>query len=186
MNCLLRLLVVIGLFGGMAFSQTLGDLARQNRQAKRKSAARVYTNDDIPSATLKEAKTADADAANSGDEAKSSGKSAAENGDKKSDPDEATRKKWDDYKKRVADQKAKIDLLQREVDVAQKEQQIQISEYYSDAGRQLRDTKAWAEQQQKTQDVIDAKLKVLQDAKDSLTGIQDDGKKDNVPGSYLE
>ncbi len=194
MNCLLRLLVVIGLLGGMAFSQTLGDVARQNRQTKRKPAAHVYTNDDIPAATLKEAsaKATDADAKTddaSKDAAagKPSDKTTTENGDKKSgDPDEATRKKWDDYKKRVADQKATIDLLQREVDVLQKEQQIQIAEYYSDAGNRLRDTKAWAEQQQKNQDKIDAKSKDLQDARDALVALQDEGKKENVPASYLE
>lgn len=182
MNCLLRLLIVVGLLGGMAFSQSLGDVARQSRRLKRKPAAHVYTNDDIPTAaTLKQTSAAITEPADT------ASKAGSENGEKKAeDPDEATRKKWDDYKKRVADQKSKIDLLQREVDVLEKENQIQIAQYYSDAGSRLRDTKEWAEQQQKNQDAIDAKSKALQEAKDGLDSIRDEARKGAVPASYIE
>jgi hypothetical protein len=196
MNCLLRPLVVVLVLAGMAFSQSLGDVARENRQVKRKSAAHVYTNDDIPSVTLKDASVTAADSEDSKTDdtpkkdsaAKSSSdKTAPEAGEKKvGDPDEATRKQWQDYKRRVADQKERIDLLQRELDVLQKEDQLQAEQHYADVASRLQNSSDWAEQQQKNQDAMDAKSKALQDAKDGLESLRDEAKKAGVPASYLE
>lgn len=191
MNRIFSVLIVASLMTGFAFAQSLGDVARQNRQARRKPAAHVYTNDDIPSQPTMKAETAtnpDEQAKDSADKKKVTGESAANADSEKNDknPDEAKRKLWDGYKSKVADQKSKISLLQRELDVLQKENQIQLSSLYADLGTKLRDPKAWNEQQQKNQDGLDAKSKELQSAQDALQSIQDEGAKQGVPSSYLD
>jgi hypothetical protein len=188
MNSLFRLLLVMVLLAGTAFAQSLGEVARENRQTKRKPAARVYTNDDLPS----KSSSADSSAEESDATAKKSDvtkKDSADKSDQKADTgksDEALKKVWEGYKTRVTDQKAKIDLLQRELDVLQKEKEVHDTSSYYDAGARLRDSKAFTEKQQKYIDDIDAKTKTLQDAKDGLDTLLDEARKANVPSSYLE
>lgn len=191
MNRVILALIFSGLFSGLAFTQSLGDVARQNRQIKRKPASHVYTDDDISSSSATEkfsAKPQDSTSTPSSSDSAQSKDSTNPAATEKSDTnsEEALKKNWDSFKTRVADQKSKIDLLQRELNVLVNENQIQVARYYADAGAQLRDPKAWTDQQKKNQDGIDAKTKALQDAKDALEAIREEGRKAGVPSSYLD
>ena len=191
MNQILRVLTLVLLVSPFAFSQSLGEIARQNREIKRKPAARVYTNDDIASrpAEMAQASNKSDDNANtaekdSKDKSDSEDKAGVQKTD--NDSDEATQKKWEQYKSRIADQKAKIDLLQRELEVAKRQNEIQMTEYYADAGARLRNPEYFSQQMTKYQNTVDAKTKAIQDANNVLESIRDEGRKAGVPSSYLE
>ena len=155
--------------------ESLGDLARQQRQSKRPSSARVITNDDIGMAT---APVPDA---------------AAEAKDDKSDKTDAATvpraddKAKDDKTKLAASLKAKADeqtkniaQLERELDVAQREYRLKVAVYYADVGNNLRDSKKWAEEDRKQRAELDDKQKALADAKQKLADIQEQARKAGV------
>jgi hypothetical protein len=150
--------------------ESLGDLARQQRQSKRPSSARVITNDDIAMAA------APAPAA------------AAEAKDEKSDKAEtAAAPSADDKTKLAASFKAKADeqkkiiaQLERELDVVQREYRLKVAVYYADVGNNLRDPKKWAEEDRKQRAELDDKRKALADAKQKLADIQEEARKAGV------
>ena len=165
-----------------AGAQSLGDVARQQRQATAKAKpAKVWTNDDIPSVQAAEAsdKTGAAPAgAAKDDAAKTADNKAAPAGDKS--------KEAEAWKSKIAAQKGEIATLQRELDIAQREFKLQVANYYADAGNSLRDPKAWQDQSKKTQDEIAAKQAAVDAAKAKLADLQEQGRKAGIPASALE
>lgn len=196
MNRILRVLVLVLMLSSFAFSQSLGEVARQNRQMKRKPATHVYTNDDLPSRDVlpsrttpdEDAKSSDKDNTKVKEEAE--GKDSSDSTDKtdgqKSESEQALQKKWEQYKSRVAEQKSKIDLIQRELDVAKRQNEIQVTEYYADAGSKLRNPQYFSEQMKKYQDTVDEKTKALEEANSALEAMREEGRKADVPSSYLD
>lgn len=187
MKLLSRVMIVLVLLAGVAFSQSLGDVARENRQTPKKSAKRVYTNDDIPSANkLRDTSEAEAETAQTGTPEKNGTPEKKDAEKKNGDPDEGTKKKWEETRKNIEAQKKAVGLLEREVDVLTRENQIQIANYYADVGNRFRDPQAWSDQMKKNQGQIDAKTRDLEQAKAKLETIREDGRKAGVPASYLE
>ena len=194
MNRILRVLVFLLLVYSFAFSQSLGDIARQNRQVKRTPAKHVYTDDDIPSKTseVKQATTKSEEDAKPADKGKEETKDSSADAGKPdaqqetTESEEAQQKKWEQYKTRIADQKNKIDLLQRELEVAKRQNEIQVTEYYNDAGSRLRNPEYFSQQMKKYQDTVDTKTKAIQEANSALDNMRDEGRKAGVPSSYLD
>ncbi len=191
MNRMLRLLPFLLLVSSFAFSQSLGDIARQNRLVKRKPATHVYTDDDIashapvsPQTSSKPNEDPNAADKESKDGSSATNTSEAQKADK--DSEDAVQKRWEQYKSRVADQKSKVDLLQRELEVAKRQNEIQVAEYYADAGARLRNPEYFSKQMAKYQDTIDAKTKAIQEANTALENLREEGRKAGVPASYLE
>ncbi len=148
--------------------QSLGDLARQQRQSKRPSSAKVITNDDIAMVPPPAPAAA-----------------AEEKGGKKSDKDEAAAAPSADdkaklaasFKAKIDEQKKNITQLERELDVAQREYRLKVAVYYADVGNSLRDPKKWAEEDRKQRAETDDKQKALADAKQKLADIQEQARK---------
>jgi hypothetical protein len=176
------------LLAGSAFCQSLGDVARQNRIAKlanKKTAAHVYTNDDIPSVTVPR-EAAPPSPAKPDDSAPLEQKSEAKPSDsdtkiseavKKTEVDQQSKKLNDSYKTKIDEARKNIDLLQRELEVAQREHQIQAAVYYADAGTRLRDPKDWTEKQKKYQEETAEKAKALEDAKAKLAALEEEARR---------
>lgn len=150
--------------------QSLGDLARQQRQSKRPSSARVITNDDIAMAAAP-VPDAPAPAAAAEEEAKS---------DKNGKSDAAAAPGADDktklaatFKAKADEQKKNIAQLERELDVAQREYRLKVAVYYADVGNNLRDGKKWAEEDRKQRAELDDKQKALAATKQKLADIQE-------------
>jgi hypothetical protein len=150
--------------------ESLGELARQQRQTKRPSSARVITNDDIGMAA---APAPDAAAEAKGDKSDKSDAAAAPSADDKA-------KLADSFKAKAADQKKNIAQLERELDVAQREYRLKVAVYYADVGNNLRDSKKWAEDDRKQRAELDDKQKALADAKQKLADIQEQARKAGV------
>ncbi len=162
-----------------ASAQSLGDVARKQKQEKRPAAKRVYTNDDIPSVRQAEAAPVTPAApseAVQGAEGKPADKAAAPDQDKQKDKDKAAK----EYATKAGDLKKEISQLQREIDVLQRENKLRVATYYADAGNSLRDPKLWAEQQRQAQADIDSKQKALADAKQKLTDLQEQARRAGI------
>jgi len=216
MNTFVRWAIIGALLGGTALCQSLGDAARKNRETPHRKAVLVFDNDSLrkelhesveePQATVSaDAKSDDTksdelkgspEAGNDEQSsAEPSGKPKAQDKDAASEDAEAAKtrdaeaaktKQYEAAKAQIAAQKREIELLQRELDVTKKEEQVQTSTYYLDAGSRLRNPQAWTEQAQKQQDLIDAKSKALEGAKDKLESMREDARKAGVPASYTE
>ncbi len=167
------------LAAGVAFAQSLGDVAKKNRSRKKPAATRVVTNDDLTSATE----------FNNG--AASGLPTAAQPADSEKN-DSATSKTEDrekllaDWRARFDEQKKSIALLQRELEVTQREYKQQIALYYADAGNRLRDQGAWAEQQRKYEADVATKQKDLDAARQKLEDMKEDARKAGVPSSVSD
>ena len=148
--------------------QSLGELARQQRQSKRPSTARVITNDDIAmaAAPAPAAAAPDAAAEAKGDKSGKSDAAAAPGADDKPKLAASFKAKADEQKKNIAQ-------LERELDVAQREYRVKVAVYYADVGNNLRDGKKWAEEDRKQRAELDDKQKELGAAKQKLADIQE-------------
>jgi len=157
--------------GSAGAQESLGELARQQRQLKRPSSARVITNDDIAMAAAP-APAAAAEA--KGEVSEKSEAAAGLSGDDKA-------KLADSFKAKVDDQKKNIAQLERELDVAQREYRLKVAVYYADVGNNLRDSKKWAEDDRKQRAELDDKQKAVADAKQKLADIQEQARKAGAP-----
>ncbi|HYG99625.1 MAG TPA: hypothetical protein VD837_10880 [Terriglobales bacterium] len=183
---------------GVAWSQSLGDVAREVRKTERqrKKAARVYTNDDIPS-VVAPAPSSDAAAEASKTDVPKTGEptsadAKASNSEKNSDAkapgdsDAELKSMYESYRGRLDAQKAAVQLLEREISVLQRENQIQASAYYQDAGTRLKDGKNWYEARTKRDAEIAEKKKLLDEARQSLDSIREEARKSGVPATFTE
>jgi hypothetical protein len=146
-----------------AAAQSVADAAKQPKPTKK--AAKVYTNDEIPSVdTIKDAAPAkDADAAKPAD-----GDKAASDKDKKDAPSEDAKKAETEMKARIATQKQKVADNERELQLTDREYKLRAAVFYADAGNRLRDDKKWSDSERKykedmarlQQDLISNKAKL--------------------------
>lgn len=169
------------LTGTVAAAQSLGDIARKQRQQKKPAAARVVTNDDLATAT-----TFNNGAASTGIEEK-----PADAADKKAtdstlpSPEEKARLAAE-WRAKLDEQRNAVALLEREVDVFQREYKLRVTAYYADAGYRFRDQRTWGEQDRKYQDEIAAKQKNLADARQKLEDMQEQARKAGTPTAQID
>jgi hypothetical protein len=194
---------------GTAMSQSLADQAKAAQQQQKKAAARVYTEDDLPSVPesrmAEESHAAEATAANAEaakDAPAADATSAAGDADKKDDSgaseDEAATKEQQakdkeaaeadakEWKSKVDDQQQQINALEKEVDLMQRENKLRQASYYGDAGNQLRDQKKWADEQRQYQTDLEAKQKALAEAKEKMDDTREQARKSGISESKLQ
>lgn len=168
-------LASLTVLSGIAVAQEdLGAIARQQRQQKKQTAKKVYTNDDIGSpaapasapTTATDAKPADAKADPKAAAAQAKGPSAED----KAKAEAALQAK-------VNSQKAEIATLQRELDLADRENRLRVANYYADAGNSLRDPKKFQDEQRAKESEIGDKKKAIDDAKAKLADLIEQGRK---------
>jgi len=200
--------IMIALFAGitaasaLAQSQSLGDVARKQRQQKyeKQVATKVYTNDNLPGATMKDDSATSetkppadcADCAKSDDNSSAVAKDkdkAAADGSKKPAPGsvEEYKEKAAEWQKKIEEQKKAVATLQQQLESMQQQYRLRASAYYTDAGLRLRDGGAnWAEDEVNFRKAIDEKQKELDAAKQKLADVQDQAHKAGAPNSALE
>ena len=164
-------LLILVSFAALASGQSLGDVARQQKGTPKKKAAKVYTNDDIPSV----APTPSASETPASSTAKTQKKDAEATQDSK--------KRAEDYKARIASAKTKVADLEHEIDLMQREQKLRAAVYFSDAGNRLRDDKKWADEERRFSTSLAAKQSDLQVSKQKLEALQDEARKAGVGGA---
>ena len=168
-------------------SQSLADQARaaQKNKPAPSPAAKVWTNDNIP--TTSGISTVGTPATGNGSaSAGAEDKSASAQTTPRS-PDEL-RKLEQEWRKKFQDQKDQIALLERELTVSKRENQIRATTYYADAGNRMRyeNQAKYAEDDRKYQAETAAKQKELDAAKQKLQDMKDELRKAGLPSSWAE
>lgn len=188
---------------GTSPGTSLGDYARHvKKDSDTKSKAKVFDNDNLPTAdklsVVGTAATAEnnapapkpeeasaAPAASGESKPAADAKASSNPGPVQGDPAErqAAIKQWGD---KLESQQQQIDLLQRERDVVQREYQVRAAAMYADAGNRLRNSGDWDKQDAQYKQQIADKQKALDEAKQKLEDLQEDSRKAGVPASVRE
>jgi hypothetical protein len=176
---------------------SLGDFARQQRQAKKAAPTKVYTNEDFsaskqpiadapaPDATSSSATTTGATA----DEKTASAAKAApakDSGAAAADPAKAAAFVDKAYRASVQKERAEIARLEKEIAEADRKTKIQSTNYYTDAGSRLRDPKAWTDQRAKMDKEMADNQQKLQEARTRLDDLLEQARKLGIPASSLD
>ncbi len=181
--------IILGMVLATTFAtaQSLGDVARKQRQQKKPAATRVYSNEDLPtsapiniggSATAEETKPAEENVTEpkTGEKTEGATPSAPED----------LAKVATEWRAKADEQKKAISLLERELDVMQREYKQRIAAYYWDAGNRLRDDRRWADEERKYQADLADKQKQLAEARQKLDDLREEARKAGAPGSATE
>ncbi len=174
MKTLFAILITVFLVAGAFGQQSLGDIARQNRNKKKPTPAVNLDDDNMPRKALIEPDTSSDDKKADTDEDKDSAS------DKDKDKASAKEDKKSDLVKSIDAQKDEISHLQRELDIAQREQKLRAAAYYGDAGTMLRDSAKYTEESKKQQEDIDAKKQALDAAQQKLSDLQEQARKEGI------
>ncbi|HEX6879992.1 MAG TPA: hypothetical protein VF135_06490 [Terriglobales bacterium] len=164
--------IIVMAAASLASAQSLGEVAREERAKHKPQAAKVITNDDIPSVDTDQLNE-DADTASP--DAKDKEK------DKQVSADDKL-KQMDAWKAKIAAQDTKIKSLDREINLMEREHRLRQAVFYADAGTRIRDERAWADQERKYQADMAAKQKSLADEKAKLDDLKESARKSGVAG----
>lgn len=194
-------IAILGCATGVAAqSDSLGDYARAVRKEKRPAAKKSYTNDNLPTsasisvvgASQIMAEEESAPNAQDSKEKQGGGEKEKQDSDKhKAQKEDKTAERkpaeneqeWHDQ---VAEQKKQISDLEHELDLLKREYNLQVANYYADAGTQLRDQKMWGEQEAKYRSDIADKQKQIERAKTQLQDMEEDARRAGMTSSVSE
>lgn len=178
-------------------SESLGDVARQQRAADKSAPKqKVWTNDDFPDAATAPAPAASetsgtgdtakpTEPAKSGDEAATASvKDADKEKAKKPDPVADQEKLNTEWKGKLDAQKAKIADLQREYDLTDREYKLSVTSYYADAGNRLRDQKDFTDKETSYRKKLDNLKQQISDEQAKLSDLQDQAHKAGANKAY--
>ena len=165
---------LVMLMSCIATAQDLGAVARQQREQKKPTAKKVYTNDDIASAPAPAPEPAPAAA-----DAKAAPAADAKAAPKASSADDKA-KTQAGLQDKVNGVKAEVATLTRELEIADRENRLRVANYYADAGNSLRDPKKFQDEQKAKEDEIAGKKKAIEDAKTKLADLIEQGRKDGL------
>ncbi len=149
-------------------AQSLGEVAREQRNTPRPHAKHVYTNDDFPSVppppppATDKATPADKGTTPEGGNAQ---------GDKPA-PEDALQKKIKNLRTQIAE-------LEKKVQGLQTEERERASAYYGDVGVELRQPEKWNTEMQQIRDDIAAAQKELADKRTELSDAEEQQRKAN-------
>lgn len=162
-----------------AAAQSVADAARQPKPAKK--AAKVYTNDEIPSVDTSK----DAAPAKSPDSVKSTNPTADKDGkadeaNKKEAAPEEAKKAEEELKSRITAQKQKVAENERELQLTDREYKLRAAVFYADAGNRLRDDKKWADAERKYKDDMACLQQDLTNNKQKLDDLREEARKAGI------
>ena len=183
--CLVSVLILAGWAIAQSSQQeSLGDLARQQRQAKKQEPKKhVYTNEDLAGTKNDGGVTVAPGPATPSDEKKDATPSKSQTAGKKDSenlPPELT------YRIAVKKQRAEVAGLERAVADTQHKIEVGSTSYYIDAGNRLRDPKKWTEQREKLDKELADQQDKLQQARTKLDDLMEQARKMGVPPSLLD
>ncbi len=172
--------------------EPLGDVAREERAKPKPQAAKVVTDDDIPSVT-KIAVFAEAPSANPEKKEVSAADAEQPEGD---DADQAEGdkdkqgpltadekiKQIEMWKTKIAAQEAKVQSLDQQVQQIDRDYRLRMSAFYADLGVRLRDEAKWADEEKKYHEQIEAKQKERDVERDKLEDMKDAARRAGVNG----
>jgi hypothetical protein len=163
---------------------SLGDYAKKIRKdpGTAKARPKIFDNDNLPTVD-KLSVVGQQSAANAAGAAPADDKNTANAGD-----DDQAKKQaaWKSWQGRLTAQKDQIDLSTRELDVLQREYQLRAAAMYADAGNRMRNETQWDKQDADYKAKIADKQKAIEDAKQKLSDMQEQARKDGVPSAMVD
>jgi len=166
-----------------AYAQSLGDVARSNRQAKAQqpSSSRQFDNDNLPTENPISVVGKPADSAPSANKKASTGPSTdngkTETSEAKS-ASTASKPVAVDWKKKIEEQKKKIEELTRELDLNEREYRLRAVAMYSDVGNRLRNAAQWDKEDADYKQRIAGQQQALDSAKQELADMEERARKE--------
>jgi len=166
---------------------SLGDYAKKIRKdpGTAKARPKVFDNDNLPTDD-KLSVVGQQSAADAAGAAPTAAPSDAKNSAKTDDDQAKKQAAWKGWQDRLTAQKGQIDLASRELDVLQREYQLRAAAMYADAGNRMRNEAQWDKQDADYKQKIADKQKAVEDAKQKLTEMQEEARKDGVPSAMVE
>jgi hypothetical protein len=197
----IALLIGTGLLTGMmaAQSDSLAEAARKHReqQAGKTPAAKVFTNDNLPTdgtistvgAPVPAQPAADAASAapKDGDSKDAAGKdSAGKDAAKPADESKTRQKTWEEWREKIQKQKAAADQLQKENEDLERQFKLTTGNYYNNAQQRVYDGAAMAKEDAAYKEQMEQKQKSLSDARQKVDDLQEQARRAGVPSGYRE
>ena len=165
---------------------SLGNYARAQKKDKTQQATKKFDNDNLPREDKLSVVGNGSDSADSANPASDHQATPNKNSPPAVTPGESPEQRqqvYDQWKERIATQQSEIDMLSRELDVQQREYKLRAAEFYGDAGERLRNQASWDKEEADYKETIAGKQKVLDDAKQRLSDMQEDARRSGVPTS---
>jgi hypothetical protein len=163
--------------------ESLGDLARKERARPKPHAAKVITNEDIPSVDTSSDTAATDDKKSPDAEADSKDKDKAKDKDKdKALSAEEKIQLMEKWKGKIAAQEASVKQLDDQVAQIDRDYKLRMSALYADLGNRLRDQAQWAADEKKFQEDMAAKAKERDAARSKLDDMKDQARREGVEG----
>jgi hypothetical protein len=187
------LLILTGWLTGVAAAQndSLADAARKHKQqqAGKPVAAKVYTNDNLPSTET--ISTVGAPVSDSASSTPTDGQTAADasapkDGTKPADDTKSRQKTWEDWRDKIQKQKAAVEQMQKENDEIERQFKLTTGNYNSSAQQRLYDGAAMAKEDAAYKQQMEQKKKAIEDAKQKIDDLQEEARRAGVPSGYRD
>ena len=181
------LAIFAGSIAGTAYGQSLGDLARQERAKKKIEAptpGKVYTNSDIPPATLSGTPPAEPAADQSGDKkdaAKPEGDATKDANAKPAGKSDADLEK--EYRDKFAKLREEQDLQERKLDVEQRELNLAQIQYYQDPNVAMKQGYSRDDINKRT-DEIEKQKTAVEKAKQAVADLEEELRTKGLPPGW--
>ena len=182
-------IILAGGCAGALYGQSLAELARQDRERKSQAAAKggkVYTNDDIPQATLAPAAPQpEAAPAAEGEPAAAPGAapSAAEQAAPAGEEEKSQTDLEKEYRERFAKLSETLNLETQKLDVMQRELNLMQQQYYPDPQVALQQQYSRDDINKRTADIETQKANV-EKAKQAITDFEDELRQKSLPPGW--
>ena len=187
-------LAILVLFSYAALAQhtsssdkSLGDVARKVRaeKAKEPKAVKTITNDNLPSAGMKEAAPETADKEKDKEKAAGTGTEAKEKKDEGNAASEAEGVHNEQYyRKHLSDLNATLDMHKRELDVLQQKLNLNQTVYYNDPQKTMEQEYSRGDITKLTQQV-DAKKQQIADDEKAIEDLRDQLRREGGDPGWL-
>ncbi len=189
MKRILISLAVACLLASLAAAQSLGDIARKNREKKGgTSSTKVYTNENLPQSVNIDGGIRTAQAPGQQTASTSTAAAAAAAADEEEEGEAAVDPKEEEanWRNRFKEAKDEIATLERELSVSERENKLRAASFYGDAGTRLRDEAKYAEEDRKYQAEAADKKAAIAAAKQKLEDLREELRKAGKPASWGE
>ncbi|HEU5401098.1 MAG TPA: hypothetical protein VFU86_07060 [Terriglobales bacterium] len=177
-------MVVLAATALASAQESLGDVARQERAKPKPQAAKVVTNDDLPSAKnedVDDEASADSEEKKSDTDKDGTDKKAKSKKDGPLTADERI-KQIEMWKSKIAAQESKVQGLDQQVQQIDRDYRLRMSAYYADLGMRLRDEGHWADEEKKYHEQIAIKQKERDAERDKLEDMKDEARRAGING----
>ena len=171
---------------------SLADAARLHKQQQtgKPTAAKVFTNDDLPTtetiSTVGATPVENTATPVANDNNGSDGSQAAAAAPKTDDPAKDKKKSWEDWQKKIEAQKASVAQMQKDNDEVERQYKLTTGNFYNSAQQRVYDGAAMAKEDAAYKEQMEKKRNAIVDAKQKVDDMEENARKAGVPAGYRD